>query len=482
MSINDKRSYTEYTVSTPTKIFAIGFDNFDTNNKDVIHVTLNGTDVTTLGYTVQRTTNLTITITPAIPSGVIRLQRETLIDEPFHKFTAGALFTAKSMDENFAQTSHLQQEIKDGFTFVETNINSVAGEAKAATVAALALIPEVRAASAAAVLRSDTASNAAVSRADTSTAANVVKTDAAVKRLDDATFKTATVSTTEAGTPATVNISGTGVTRKIAFTVPKGDKGLKGDTGASGALISATASTGAVGSEVVISLGGTPEARTMALTIPRGATGVTGASGTITAATATTGAAGTAAEVTLGGTTTARTFAFTIPRGDKGEQGATGTMPNFYADTTSVAPNTYIGSDGVQRRSTYTFGSAATRGAGYFAGGVPIYDYQGGLEASTLTTGYIKAGARDAPKLAYKKITTSYTRNKMIAHGLTASSIVAISGRCVAPNNNTYINNTPLQGYYYYFLLTSTSIAIYDNDAGYLINRDMDIFITYESN
>lgn len=322
MSINNKRSYTEYTVVQPTTDFAIGFDDFDDENKSAIIVTLDGVDVTTLGYTVQRTSDISLRITPAILSGEVRLQRETLIDEPFHKFTAGALFTAKSMDENFAQSAHLQQEIKDGFTFVQENINSVAGEARAATVAALALIPEVRA-----------ASEAAISRADASTAANEVKTDAAVKRLDDATFKTATVSTTEAGTPATVSISGTGATRKIAFTVPKGDRGLKGDTGNSGALVSATASTGATGSNVQISLGGTPEARTMALTIPRGADGT---SGTVVSATAVGLPAGAVPTVTLGGDVVERTLAFGIPKGDKGDKGDKGANGAAGADGQTV--------------------------------------------------------------------------------------------------------------------------------------------------
>lgn len=339
MMINAKRSYTEYTVTDPTTDFIIGFENFNSNNKDVIHVTLGGIDVTSLGYTVRRDSAIKLVVTPAITGGIVRLQRETLIDEPFHKFTAGALFTAKSMDENFAQTSHLQQEVKDGFAFVETNINSVAGEARAATVAALAVIPEVRAASTAsinqnntnttaAILRTDnaiaannTAANAAVLRSDTATSANTLAINAAVTRADDNNIKTATATTTEAGTQATAAITGTGATRKLAITIPKGDKGLKGDTGNSGALSSVTVATGAEGSNASVALSGTPEARVMALTIPRGSAGI---SGTVTGATVTMAAAGSTPTVTVGGTAQNRTLAFTLPQGANGAAGANG--------------------------------------------------------------------------------------------------------------------------------------------------------------
>lgn len=136
MSINNKRSYTEYTVTRPTTDFAIGFDDFAEGGKDSILVTLNGVLVESLGYATTRKNASTVRITPAITVGTVRLTRETDIDEPFHKFTAGALFSAKSIDENFAQIRHSQQETSDGFTFLEFNANSVFQEASRATVAA----------------------------------------------------------------------------------------------------------------------------------------------------------------------------------------------------------------------------------------------------------------------------------------------------------------------------------------------------------
>ena len=111
--INEKRSFTEYTVSSPTQSFAIGFELYE--DEQNIHVTLDNTPITDLGYTFAVINSLTIEVTPAIPSGVLRIQRETDIDDNKHKFSAGAIFNALSMDENFEQIRQSQQETRDGF-------------------------------------------------------------------------------------------------------------------------------------------------------------------------------------------------------------------------------------------------------------------------------------------------------------------------------------------------------------------------------
>ena len=112
--INEKRSFTEYTVSSPTQSFAIGFELYE--DEQNIHLTLNNTPIADLGYTFAVINSLTVEVTPAIPSGVLRIQRETDIDENKHKFSAGAIFNALSMDENFAQIRNSQQETRDGFS------------------------------------------------------------------------------------------------------------------------------------------------------------------------------------------------------------------------------------------------------------------------------------------------------------------------------------------------------------------------------
>lgn len=131
--MNDKRAYTEYTVTTATTDFVIGFDDYDDITKDTIVVTVNGVLAESQGYAVMRKNAQVITITPAVPSGTVRLERVTDIDESFHQFTAGALFSAKSVDENFEQVRHSQQEVRDGFEFLEFNTNGVISDAKAAT-------------------------------------------------------------------------------------------------------------------------------------------------------------------------------------------------------------------------------------------------------------------------------------------------------------------------------------------------------------
>lgn len=113
--INESRSYTEYQVRSSTSIFAIGFDyNEDFNN---VHVSLNGTPIQDLGYTYELYSGQRVRVTPAIDKGVVRIQRETNVDQNKYKFTAGALFEARTIDENFEQIRDAMQEIRDGFSY-----------------------------------------------------------------------------------------------------------------------------------------------------------------------------------------------------------------------------------------------------------------------------------------------------------------------------------------------------------------------------
>lgn len=96
--------------------------------------------------------------------------------------------------------------------------------------------------------------------------------------------------TGEAGTQASVVISGTAPSQTLTFTIPKGDKGEtgakgdKGDTGAQGPAaatisVSPTTVTGAPGTNASVTNSGTSSAVVLNFTIPRGATGATGAAG-----------------------------------------------------------------------------------------------------------------------------------------------------------------------------------------------------------
>lgn len=111
--MNELKSYTEYAVSTPTADFVIGFDfNY---GEDAVNVTVDDVPATEAGYTVVYLNETTIQLSPSVPSGVVRLQRETDIDQTDHAYRAGAKFIAQTMDENFEQLRHSQQEVRDGF-------------------------------------------------------------------------------------------------------------------------------------------------------------------------------------------------------------------------------------------------------------------------------------------------------------------------------------------------------------------------------
>lgn len=122
MSFNEKRSYTEYNVTTSTSVFAIGFDDYNVASKDRIIVTVDGVEATAAGYTVTRSSPSTLTLNPAVASGVVRLTRETNIDQTFNKFTAGSLFTPKNVNANFEQILRSQQEVEDRQTKLEGDV------------------------------------------------------------------------------------------------------------------------------------------------------------------------------------------------------------------------------------------------------------------------------------------------------------------------------------------------------------------------
>lgn len=121
MSFNEKLSYTEHVVTTPATDFGIGFKDYG-GDSDIIKVTVDDVIATEAGYTVFRKNALTIALEPAVTSGVVRLQRETNIDSSFYRFTAGAKFVAANVDANFEQILHSQQETRDGFNKLASDV------------------------------------------------------------------------------------------------------------------------------------------------------------------------------------------------------------------------------------------------------------------------------------------------------------------------------------------------------------------------
>lgn len=113
MDMNTKQSYTEYTVTTPTTDFAFGFEY--TEGVDAVRVLVNDVDALEAGYALRLKNSSTMEIQPAVESGVVRIYRETDIDENLYTFTAGAVFDAANVDANFEQLRHSQQEVRDQF-------------------------------------------------------------------------------------------------------------------------------------------------------------------------------------------------------------------------------------------------------------------------------------------------------------------------------------------------------------------------------
>ena len=133
-SINELKSYTEYNVSTPTSVFTIGFQY--EYNVDKINVHVDEVEATAAGYDIQHDSQGTITLEPAVPTGVVRLSRETNIDTSAHTFSAGAKFTAGTMDENFKQLRHSQQESRDIVLRTASEFDTLDANATAALQAA----------------------------------------------------------------------------------------------------------------------------------------------------------------------------------------------------------------------------------------------------------------------------------------------------------------------------------------------------------
>ena len=121
MSFNEKLSYTEHVVESPTTDFAIGFTDYGSPS-DSINVLVDNVPAAEAGYTVTRKNNMVVALQPAVNSGVVRLQRETNLDDSFYQFTAGAKFVAANIDANFNQILHSQQETRDGFVKLKDDI------------------------------------------------------------------------------------------------------------------------------------------------------------------------------------------------------------------------------------------------------------------------------------------------------------------------------------------------------------------------
>mgnify|MGYP001603017918 FL=1 len=206
--LNTKKSFVEVVVTKPTTDFTIGFE--FSEGDDVYHVLVDGIPASKAGYTTKLKNSVTIEITPAVPSGTVRIYRETDIDSNLYKFTAGALFEARTMDANFAQIRHSQQELRDSTDafYRDTNkaladVTKVTGEydayAKATRVIAESAVKTANSATATANAATVTANAATTTANKASTTANEASTTA---KAADATAKSAEKIVTEAQSTA----------------------------------------------------------------------------------------------------------------------------------------------------------------------------------------------------------------------------------------------------------------------------------------
>ncbi|QYC50642.1 tailspike protein [Acinetobacter phage vB_Api_3043-K38] len=118
--MNTLRSFTETVVTTPTDTFPISFEYSE--KYDAVHVFLNGVAVEDLGYVVSNINAVTLKIEPAITAGTVRIERETDIDKMLYIFDAGALFIDQNVDADFKQIVHSQQEVRDGFIKLRSEV------------------------------------------------------------------------------------------------------------------------------------------------------------------------------------------------------------------------------------------------------------------------------------------------------------------------------------------------------------------------
>ena len=102
------------------------------------------------------------------------------------------------------------------------------------------------------------------------------------------TLTIGTVTTGAAGSSATATITGTAPNQTLSLAIPRGDKGDTGDTGSTGStgpagpantLAVGTVTTGAAGSSAAVTITGSAPSQTINLTIPRGDAGATGSTG-----------------------------------------------------------------------------------------------------------------------------------------------------------------------------------------------------------
>jgi len=250
-----------------------------------------------------------------------------------------------------------------------------------------------------------------------------------------ATIAVGSTTTGVPGSSAAVSNTGNANAAVFNFTIPRGDVGATGGTGAQGNPGSAATiavgltNTLAPGSNATVSNSGTSSAAVFNFGIPSGNTGATGSTGaqgntgaagaaaTIAVGTTNTLSPGSSATVTNSGTSSAAIFSFGIPQGLTGAQGPTGPPGGASANTTLTALYTMpaIGSTAV----------ASVANSGVFSVGGMVY---------ISPIGYLQITALATNQLTLKN--PGYTQNQ--ASGSTAANGASVGG--VGPPGPTAVS------------------------------------------
>jgi hypothetical protein len=187
----------------------------------------------------------------------------------------GAIIDPSGSIPSYEDLERIVQELEEALQKAETATSSANASAQNANTAAGSANTAAGAANTAAGAANSAAAAAAQSAGHADTAAGnasaaAASANAAAQKIEEMTVS---ASGLEEGSQPTAAISEQDGAKHIAFGIPAGATGPKGDTGATPDLSIGEVTTGAPGTQAAAAITGTAEAPVLNLTIPRGDAG-----------------------------------------------------------------------------------------------------------------------------------------------------------------------------------------------------------------